>query len=295
MRASGGTTMRLSPPLYLTVSTWPSTPFTVSATVAFVMVPCGARSHGRKPSPRPRWLSANTVTRMARWLPSAFGVAPTPMKAPGLTSASVVVATPNTLASGVSVTLLVPPPSSARTVIELASAASIVPVTRMVVGAKGCARTGVENSASAKISGRIGTSHRGRQPASNIHCFCQDRPVRLLVPAEDDDLRAGLEFAGVALGRGRDRRLRRDDDRLLPVLVFDLERFAVLGGDGALDIGIGHGAARPRIPRAGAVRHDAALRRQEDMNGKGLDAAVRPRHAGDADEGVRLDIGERGL
>src|SRR6185312_9157276 len=78
MRASGGMTMRFSPPAYFTVTTGPSTPPTVTATVALVMVPCGARSHGRKPSPRPRWLSAKMVTRMARWLPSAFGVGATP-------------------------------------------------------------------------------------------------------------------------------------------------------------------------------------------------------------------------
>ena len=68
---------------------------TVVSTVALVMVEPG-RVHGRWPSPVPRCTSAKIITRIAFWLPSACGIAPTPMKAPGLMSASVARTTPNT-------------------------------------------------------------------------------------------------------------------------------------------------------------------------------------------------------
>ncbi len=62
------------------------------------------RVQGRWPSPVPRCTSAKIITRIAFWLPSACGIAPTPMKAPGFTSASVARTTPNTPALSVSVT-----------------------------------------------------------------------------------------------------------------------------------------------------------------------------------------------
>jgi hypothetical protein len=43
------------------------------------------------------------------------------------------------------------------------------------------------------------------------------------------------------------------------------------------------------------VRHHAALGRQEEVDRERIDAAVRLRHAGDADEAVILDVGKRGL
>src|SRR5260370_38973559 len=76
--ASGPTTIFFSPSLYLSITTWPSTLFTVVSTVAFVIVVLG-RSHGRKPSPTPRCGSPRIFTRIAFWLPSACGVAPTPI------------------------------------------------------------------------------------------------------------------------------------------------------------------------------------------------------------------------
>src|SRR5882757_4402087 len=54
---SGGTTIFFSPSLYLTRMFCPSMPFTVSATVALVMVLPGRWSQGRKPSAAPRWVS----------------------------------------------------------------------------------------------------------------------------------------------------------------------------------------------------------------------------------------------
>ena len=75
------------PPLYLTVSTWPSTPATVVSTVALVIVVFGRFQAG---GPRRAALRlGEDHQRIAFWLPSACGVAPTPMNAPGLMSASV--------------------------------------------------------------------------------------------------------------------------------------------------------------------------------------------------------------
>src|SRR5438309_8073586 len=67
---SGGTTTFFSPSLYLTRMFWPSVPFTVSATVALVMVLPGRWSHGRKPSAAPRWASGQIWTATAFWVPS---------------------------------------------------------------------------------------------------------------------------------------------------------------------------------------------------------------------------------
>src|SRR6266480_4441925 len=48
------TTIFFSPSLYFSVISLPSTPLTICATVALVMVLFGIRSHGRWPSPVPR-------------------------------------------------------------------------------------------------------------------------------------------------------------------------------------------------------------------------------------------------
>src|SRR5258706_8277327 len=60
-------------------------------------------------------------------------------------------------------------------------------------------------------------------------------------------------------------------------------------------IGIGHCALGFRVPWAVPVGHDSALRRQENMHRESFDAAVRLRHAGNTDEGILLDVGERGF
>src|SRR5215475_10922364 len=60
---------------------------------------------------------------------------------------------------------------------------------------------------------------------------CLQRSVRLLMCGEDEDLDPGLEVALVAwLGRN-DRRVRRNDDFLLFVLVLHSQHLAVDPGD----------------------------------------------------------------
>src|SRR5262249_20601681 len=66
---------------------------------------------------------------MARWLPSAWGVAPTPMKAPGLISARLALTTPYIAALSVSFTFT-SPASPALTVSVEPSTASIGPGRR---------------------------------------------------------------------------------------------------------------------------------------------------------------------
>jgi hypothetical protein len=75
----GTTTIFFSPSLYFSVISSPSTPFTICATVALVMVLFGIRSHGRCPSPVPRKASGKMWISTAFWLPSACGMPVTPM------------------------------------------------------------------------------------------------------------------------------------------------------------------------------------------------------------------------
>src|SRR5690242_7333022 len=287
MRASGGMTIRFSPPLYFTMTTCPSTLLTVSATVALVIVPRGARSHGRKPSPTPRNESANTATRTARCVPSGSGTAPTPMKAPAVIALSDPRETPKTRPLFVRCTALVPPPSIARIVTSSPSICSIVPVMRIVWGANGCAVADAAVSISANTRTRIPVrSHRRRNAAADIQRLRNHRAVGVLLRTHDDDLSTGLQFALVAFRRDRDHRLRIDVNSLLAVFIFNLQRPAVLLRAYALDVSIGHGAARPRIPRPVPVGDDAALRRLQDMDRERLDRAIGARHARDADEAV---------
>src|SRR5262245_63044112 len=81
---------------------------------------------------------------MARWLPSAWGVAPTPLQAPGLISARLALTTPYTAALSVSFTFT-SPASPALTVSVEPSTASIGPRRRMVCGC--CADADVVASA----------------------------------------------------------------------------------------------------------------------------------------------------
>jgi hypothetical protein len=101
----GGTTIFFSPSLYLRVSTWPSVEVTIASTLALVMVLLGCRSHGRKPSARPRSASGKIVTSSAFWLPSGSGSAATPMYLPFLMSASVACTTADTPPFGASFSL----------------------------------------------------------------------------------------------------------------------------------------------------------------------------------------------
>ena len=88
-----------------------------------------------------------------------------------------------------------------------------------------------------------------------------------------------------------DRRVGRDDDFLLPVLVLDREILTVDADDAGLDRGVGHSAARPQIPRPmpfAGTSHGL----REDVNRNRLLTAVGLRHGGDTDVGIRLDIRE---
>src|SRR5262249_36392847 len=186
---------------------------------------------------------------MARWLPSAWGVAPTPMKAPGLISARLALTTPYTAALSVSFTFT-SPASPALTVSVEPSTTSIGPRTRTVCGC--CAnaaevasaaikaapasrrRVGLSMASSAKWlravtrerhaqnkAGRGSPRSHGRRNAvaADRDGGGFERAVVLLVGGSDEDLRAGLELALVTGDVGHDHRLRHDDDLLFPLLV----------------------------------------------------------------------------
>src|SRR5215831_1389843 len=88
MAVSGVTTTVFSPSLYLIVSVWPSIFCTANATVPFVMVLVGPKSHARCPSPVPRIDSGKICTSVARKVPPGCGTAVVPTKLPGLMSAN---------------------------------------------------------------------------------------------------------------------------------------------------------------------------------------------------------------
>src|SRR6516164_11139806 len=189
---------------------------------------------------------------MARWLPSAGGVAPTPMKAPGLISARLALTTPYTAALSVSFTFT-SPASPALTVSVEPSTASIGPRRRTVCGCcanaddtaspatraapasrrcvvlpmlflrKKMAACRHHGTARLKQSGRGSPhSHRRRDAvAADRDGGGFERAVVLLVGGSDEDLRAGLELVLVTGDVGHDHRLRRDDDLLFSLLVLE--------------------------------------------------------------------------
>ena len=105
-------------------------------------------TQGRWPSPVPRWLSAKIITRIAFWLPSGCGMAPTPTNAPGLRSASVALATPNT--ATLSVRFTFSSPSLVFTTIAGPSMPEMVPMTRWVCAC--CASAGDAAKATASAA-----------------------------------------------------------------------------------------------------------------------------------------------
>src|ERR1700730_3266594 len=242
-----------SPSLYLTVITWPSTPDTVVSTVALVMVVPG-RSHGRWPSPVPRCDSAKIMIWMARCVPSACGVAPTPMKTPGLISARVALTTPNTATLSATLTLT-SPASPALTVMVEPSTAWIGPRIRTVCCAKAVEAAKAASNATPATTRwalvfmslppeiparRRDTSARLRiqtkqRPSHRPHDSLMadrggrslERAIVLLGSRVDEDLGAGLELALVARNIGHDHGLRRHDDLLLAVLVLERDHVAV--------------------------------------------------------------------
>ena len=137
--------------------------------------------------------------------------------------------------------------------------------------------------------------NRWRHIAADVQRLRQHGAVGLLVPTENDDPSSDLEVRFLARRSSSDHRLRRHYDFLLAILVFHRKRLAILGSHHALHISVGHGAVRSCIPRTVPIGDYAALRRQENVYRECLDAAVRLRHAGDADKRVVPDVGERSL
>src|SRR5215472_4330703 len=261
---------------------------------------------------------------MARWLPSAWGVAPTPMKAPGLISAKLALTTPYTAALSVSLTFTSPTPPALTVSVE-PSTASIGPRTRTVCGC--CANAAEAASAAIKAapasrrrvvlpmlvlrkmaacrhpstartkqSWARPTNLHGRRDAvaANRDGGGFERAVVLLVGGGDEDLRAGLELALVTGDVGHDHRLRRDDDLLFSLLVLERDLVALHTFHHLRDGGVGHGAVGHQVPRPVTLA-GTAHRLGEDMNLHRLLAAVRLGHAGNADKRVVLDVGERCL
>src|SRR5262245_61295078 len=244
------------------------------------------------------------------------------MKAPGLISARLALTTPYTAALSVSLTFT-SPASPALTVSVGPSTASIGPRSRTVCGC--CANADEVASAATKaapVSRRRvvllmlflrkwlravlcrryaqdkaagGSPHsHGRRDAvaADRNRGRLERAVVLLVGGSDEDLRAGLEFALVTGDVGHDHRLWHDDDLLFSLLVLECDLVALHPFHHLRDGGVGHGAVGHQVPRPMTLA-SAAHRLGEDMDLHRLLAAVRLRHAGDADERVVLDVGER--
>src|SRR6266446_29173 len=246
------------------------------------------------------------------------------MKAPGLISARLALTTPYTAALSVSFTFT-SPASPALTVSVEPSTASIGPRRRTVCGC--CANAGDTAStatkaapasrrrvvlsmlflrkwlravtkgrhAQDKATGGSPPSHGRRDAiAADRDGGGFERAVVLLVGGGDEDLRAGLELALVTGDVGHDHRLRHDDDLLFSLLVLERDLVALHPFHHLRDGGVGHGAVGHQVPRPMTLA-GAAHRLGEDMDLHCLLAAVGLRHAGDADERVVLDVGERRL
>src|SRR5262245_24378520 len=246
------------------------------------------------------------------------------MKAPGLISARLALTTPYTVALSVSFTFT-SPASPALTVSVEPSIASIGPRRRTVCGC--CAN--VDETASPatkaapasrrrvvlpmlllrkwlravarrrhaqdKATGGSPHSHGRRNAvAADRDGGGFERAVILLVGGSDEDLRAGLELGLVTGDVGHNHRLRRDDDLLFSLLVLERDLVALHTLHDLRDGGVGHGAVGHQVPRPMTLA-SAAHRLWEDMNLHCLLAAVRLGHAGDPDERVVLDVGERCL
>src|SRR5262245_41336059 len=183
------------------------------------------RVQGRWPSPVPRCTSANIITRIAFWLPSACGIAPTPMKAPGLMSAIVAGITPNTPTLSVSVTRCSSPLPRGFTTMVGPSTPTMVPTTRTVFC---CACTDVTTSAAAiaapaRVLIMIASLHRRPDAVAAVaHGRRFDRVVVDRLGVVEEDMHAGLEVGAVARHVAHDHGLRRDDHFLLVDLVFVL-------------------------------------------------------------------------
>src|SRR5262249_44957372 len=178
------------------------------------MVLPGSRSHGSNlAGTTPRCASMKMCKPVAFWLPSACGMAVTPMNEPSLMSESwaLVMAVIRGLSASLIVAAL---PSRSLAAIVLPSIFSIVPRTR--VGLASCAQA-AGASAMARPAATAARrmivlirssllsaaaccrrhcrllSERRREPAADIDVLRHDRAVRLFLRLHDDDLRTGLE------------------------------------------------------------------------------------------------------
>src|SRR5271169_3966060 len=105
----------------------------------------------------------------------------------------------------------------------------------------------------------------------------------LLLPAGNEHMRASLQIGLTTSDEVDDFGVARDDNGLLAILVFDLQRvpldFLHLLRDGS----IGHGAIRHQVPRIVALTR-SAKRLLKNVNFNRLLSPIRLRHGGDADE-----------
>src|ERR1700683_3839084 len=252
---------------------------------------------------------------MAFCEPSGCGIAPLPMKSPGLMSVSEAFSTSTTSILSARLSLSSSPLSDfADTVWP--STFSMTPRRRTVCGA--CAIAGAATMAARNTTPAIitfvliscsdqrsvaflertpfdPTSHRRIDAvAANGDARGFERAISQRLRPDYKNLRAGLEIGHCRRCKQHDHDVRRHNKCLLAVLVFQDELMAVGNFDFAVDVGVGHGAVRDEVPRpmafAGATQGFG-----ENMNFHGLLSAVRLRHGGNADEFARLNVRERFL
>src|SRR6516165_1825380 len=231
------------------------------------MVLFGAPSHGRCPSPVPRWVSAKMCTSSAFWLPSGCGIAPLPMNEPSLISASEAFTTPTIVALPVSVSVAAAP-SRVFTDSVLPSTFSIVPRSLWVCATAGeiaSAAKAAHASTHPAILLMAASHRRGEAAAADRDRGGFERAVVLFGGAGDEDLGAGLELVLAAGDVGHDHRVGRDDDLLFPLLVLERDLVAAHAFHHLCHGGVGHGAVGHQVPRPEAFT-DAAQRLGEDVN-----------------------------
>src|SRR3981081_4149559 len=140
-------------------------------------------------------------------------------------------------------------------------------------------------TSSARFSGRFGDvkSHRRSEAIlAIVDTRSLQRPIGLLFGRNDEDLDPWLEVALVTGRKGDNRGIGRDDNLLLSILVFKRQRLPVDPRHSLFDVGVGHRALWPNIPRIVAFA-GAAHRFREYEHLDRLLASVGLRHAGYAD------------
>ena len=150
-----------------------------------------------------------------------------------------------------------------------------------------------KGSDKGKVEGLVGYARRNfLVPIPVFESF--EALNALLLPAGDEHMRASLQIGFTASDKVDDFGVTRDDNGLLAILVFDLQRvpfdFLHLLRDGS----IGHGAIRHQVPRIVSFT-GTAQRLFKNVNFNRLLSPIRLRHCGDADEGVALDVRHRAL